>query len=93
MATILTLTNGSATSSASSNKTVAEIANFARLVVADKAAPPSDGLTAGQLNQYYIDALKDELVRYARQEAAKNRLRELQAASDLEGQAASETNI
>lgn len=79
MAWTLTLTNGAATSSASSNKTVTEIANFNRLVVADKATPPPDGLTAAQLNQYWNDAVRDEVVRYLKQEAYKNRMRELEA--------------
>jgi len=93
MATILTLTNGAATSSASSNRTVTEIANFARLVVADKAAPPPAGLTTAQLNQYYVDALKDETVRYWKQEAAKNRLKELRDAAALEATAANDTAL
>lgn len=76
MAFTLTLTNGVATSTATSAKTVTEIANIARLVVADKAAPPPDGLTAAQLNQYYMDALKNETVRYWLQQAAKNSLHE-----------------
>lgn len=93
MATILTLTNGAATSSASSNKTATEIANFARLVTLDKIAPPAAGLTTAQLNQFYVDALKDETVRYWKQEAAKNRLRELRDSSNLEAQAQSETAL
>lgn len=79
MAWTLTLVNGAAQSSASSNKTVTEIANFARLVTADKSTPPPEGLTAAALNQFYLDAMKDEIVRYLKQEAAKNRLRELAA--------------
>lgn len=93
MATILTLTNGAASSSASSSKTTTEIANFARLVTLDKIEPPPAGLTAAQLNQFYIDALKDELVRYMKQEAAKNRLKELRASTDLETQAQSDTAL
>lgn len=88
MAWTLTLTNGSATSSASSNKTVTEIANFNRLVVMDKTSPPPDGLTPAQLNQFYLDAVKDEIVRHLKQEAYKNRLRELKAAqTSIEDQA------
>lgn len=79
MAWTLTLANGAATSSASSSKSVTEIANFNRLVAMDKASPPPEGLTAAQLNVYYLDAVKDEIVRYLKQEAAKNRLRELAA--------------
>ena len=93
MATILTLTNGAATSSANSAKTTTEIANFARLVTLDKAAPPPAGLTAAQLNQYYVDALKDETVRYWKQEAAKNRLKELREAAALEATAANDTAL
>lgn len=94
MAFSLTLTNGAATSSATSAKTVTEIANFARLVVADKSAPPADGLTAAQLNAYYLDALKDELVRYMRQEAAKGRLRELASQEQaIKDQAVSDTAL
>ena len=76
MAFTLTLVNGAATSSASSSKTVTEVANFARLVTKDKATPPPDGLTAAQLNQYYLDAMKDETVRYWKQKAFENGLRE-----------------
>lgn len=76
MAFTLTLVNGAATSSASSSKTVTEIANFCRLVVKDKASPPPDGLTAAQLNTYYLDAVKDEIVRYIKQRAYDNGLRE-----------------
>lgn len=93
MATILTLTNGAASSSANSSKTVTQIADFARLVTLDKTQPPSAGLTAAQLNQFYLDALRDELIRYAKQEAAKNRLRELRDAENLEAQSQAETQL
>lgn len=93
MAWTLTLTNGAATSSASSNKTVTEIANFMRLVVADKSAPPPDGLTAAQLNQFYLDAVKDEIVRYLKAEAARNRLKELRASAALEDAASNDTQL
>lgn len=76
MAFTLTLTNGAATSTATSAKTVTEIANFARMVTADKATPPPEGLTAAQLNQFYIDALRDETIRYWKQKAAETSLRE-----------------
>lgn len=76
MAWTLILTNGAASSSASSSKSVTDIANFNRLVVVDKATPPPEGLTAAQLNQYWNDAVRDEVVRYLKHEAAKNLSRE-----------------
>lgn len=94
MAWTLALTNGAANSNASSSKTVTEIANFNRLVVADKASPPPDGLTAAQLNQYWNDAVRDEIVRYLKQEAYKNRLRELLAAqTGAQAQADADTQL
>lgn len=94
MAWTLTLVNGAATSGASSSKTVTEIANFNRLVVADKATPPPEGLTAAQINQFYLDAVKDEVVRYLKQEAQRNRLKELLAAqTSAQDQATADTSL
>jgi hypothetical protein len=76
MAFTLTLANGAATSTATSAKTVTEVANFARLVVENLVSPPPEGLTQTQLNQYYLDALRDETVRYWKQRAAEASLRE-----------------
>lgn len=93
MAFTISLTNGAATSSATSAKTVAEIANFNRLVTLDKISPPPEGLTAAALNQFYLDAVKDEIVRHLRQEAARNRLGELRAAANIEAQATADTTL
>lgn len=61
--------------------------------VLDKAAPPPDGLTQAQTNQYYLDAARDEIVRYIKQEAYKNRRRELQAASTIDATAQADTSL
>lgn len=46
----------------------------------DKIDPDPEGLTAAQLGQWRLDQVHEEIWRYVRQEAHKNRLRELRAA-------------
>lgn len=79
MSSTLTLKVATVTSAVTLNNTDVNIANIIRLFVADKMAPIPDGLTQAQQNQLVLDAARDELLRYMRQEAAKNRLRELAA--------------
>lgn len=82
------------TSAVTFAKTDSEVGQILKWFVADKATPPPAGLTTAELNQYYLDATRDELVRYVRQEARKNRLAELKAAqASIEDTAAAETSL
>lgn len=94
MASSLVLKVAAVTSTITFNKTDAEVAQILRWMMADKAGTPPTGLTTAQLNQWWLDQAAAELVRYARQEAAKNRLRELKTAGgNLEAQAEADTAI
>lgn len=94
MASDLRLRVATFTSTITFAKTDAEVGNILKWFVADKVTPPAAGLTAAELNQYYLDAARDELVRYVRQEARKNRLAELKAAqASIEDAATADTTL
>lgn len=94
MSSTITVKVATLTSTVTSAKTDSETGQILKWFVADKATPPPEGLTQAQLNQYYLDAATTELARYIRQEASKNRLRELRAQQQsLESQAETETQL
>lgn len=93
MSSTITIKVANMTSVVTSSKSDAETGNILKWFIADKVSPP-DGLTTAQLNQYYLDAAVAELARYVRQEASKNRLKELRAAqASIEDQAAADTQL
>jgi hypothetical protein len=81
------------TPGAAAGLTDVQIGNALRLMTADKIEPPPAGLTQTQLAKFYLDAWIDEIVRYSKQEAYKNRKRELQAASTIDATAAADTAL
>lgn len=94
MSSTLTLKVANVTSAITLNLTDAQVAQVLMWFVADKATPPDSGLTQAQLNQYYLDAARDELKRYIIQEAQKTRLRDLRAQQQsVEAQAAADTAL
>lgn len=94
MTSSITLKVATVTSAVTFAKTDSDVAQVLRWFIKDKATPPPEGLTQGQLNQYYLDAARDEIVRYVRQEAQRVRLAELRAAeASLADTAAQETAI
>lgn len=94
MSSSLTLKVANVTSAVTFAKTDQEVGQVLRWFVADKVEPPPAGLTQAELNQYYLDAARDELVRYVRREAHKNRLAELRAEQQsIEAQATADTAI
>ncbi len=94
MASTITVKVASMQSVVTSSKDDASTGNILRWFVADKMSPIPDGLTQAQQNQLVLDAAAVELARYVRQEASKNRLKELKAAQEsIESQAASDTAL
>lgn len=94
MSSTITLKVAALTSVVTSSKSDVDTGNILKWFVADKVLPPPNGLTTAQLNQYYLDAAATELARYIRQEASKNRLKELRAAQvSVEEQAATDTQL
>lgn len=94
MSSTITVKVATLTSTVTSAKTDSETGLILKWFVADKASPPPEGLTQAQTNQYYLDAATAELARYIRQEAQKNRARELRALqASIDDTAASETQL
>jgi hypothetical protein len=94
MASSLTLKVANFTSTLTLNLSDTQVAQVLMWFVEDKATPPDPGLTQAQLNQYYLDAARDEIKRYIIQEAQKNRLRDLRAQQQsVEAQATADTAI
>lgn len=71
----------------------AQVTELWRLYLLDKQPPPPDGLTTAQVQQYYLDMAMPEIKAYIIREARKNKVRELQAASNIESQADAATNL
>lgn len=94
MSSSLTLKVATFTSSRTFSKTDAEVSQILKWFLADKIDPLLlEGLTQTQQNQFYLDAARDEVVRYIMQEANRNNLREKRSAANLEGQSSTETSL
>jgi len=94
MSSSLTVQVGTFTSSPRAfSNTDANIANIIQWAMEDKITPPPADFTTAQRNQYYLDAYRDELIRYTMQEAYKNRRRDLAAASNVDATAAADTAL
>jgi hypothetical protein len=94
MSSTFTLKVATFTSSRTFNKTDAEVSQILKWFLADKIDPLSlEGLTQAQQNQFYLDAARDELVRYIMQEANRNNLREKRSVANLEEQSSAETSL
>lgn len=74
-------------------KSAAEVASILEWFMLDKAGPAPEGLTPAQLNQFRLDEAHDAALNFVKREAYRNRLRQLQAAQDVEGQADNETTL
>lgn len=74
--------------------TEAKVGEVVRRFVTNKAAPPPEGSTQAQENQYYLDQALAEIVRTVRQEAIRERIRELRAEQQsLEEQAEQDNEL
>lgn len=94
MASSININVGNTTSTKQLGKTDQEVGQILRWFVKDKIGPVPAGLTQTQINQFYLDFVRDELVRYIQSEAKKNRLRELkEEQQSIENQAESETSL
>lgn len=93
MTATLTIAVATFTSSATLNNTDANVANIIMYALEDKVAPPPAGFTTAQKQQYWLDAFRDEIIRYTKQEAFKNHRRDLQAASNVDATAATDTTL
>lgn len=93
MTATLTISVANVNSTVTLNNTDANVANVIQWMLEDKVAPPPANLTTAQKNQYWLDAYRDELLRYTRQEARKNRARDLRAASTIDSQADTDTTL
>lgn len=94
MTSKINISVGGLTSVKQFTKSDQEVGQVIRWFVADKIDPPPDGLTQAQLNQYYLDFARDEIVRYVQREARHNRVKELRAQQqNVEDQASGETEL
>lgn len=93
MATRQILQCAGLTSTKTSPLTDAQSADILRWFTADKRGPDPEGLTQAQLNQWLLDQANEEIWRYIRQEARKNRLRELRDAANVDAQADADTAL
>lgn len=94
MSSTLSLKVASFSSAVTFGKDDASVATILKWFLADKIDPLLlDGLTQAQTNQFYLDSARDEIVRYVRQEARKNRLKELRDAANVDAQADADTAL
>lgn len=94
MSSSISLNVGNFSSRKDLKRTDQEVGQILRWFVADKIDPPPDGLTQAQLNQYYLDFARDEIIRYVQREARHNRIKELRAQQQsVEDQANGETEL
>lgn len=88
MASSITLKIAGLTSIITFAKTDQEVGAILKRFVINKVAPPPEGLTVTQTNQYYLDEAVAEIVRMVRYNATRVSLKEAKdAQANLEEQA------
>jgi hypothetical protein len=94
MSSSLTLKVGNMTSTVNFSKTDAEVGKILLWFAEDRAEPAPEGLTQAERNQWHLDQATQQLVRHVRQEAMRNRRRQLVAEqASIDAQAEAETSL